>query len=216
MPEIHALLPYVVHLGAIFFLICFLFRNQLYLRSFAILGSLAYIAYYYGVTSEPLWAPMVYSSLNIATNLVMIGLILRDQREGQFGEGDLQLFRRLSPLNPGEFRRLMRGGTWQQAEGSTQITTEGAALDRLYFVMDGDIEIEKSGRKITPDSGIFIGEIAFLSNKPATATVTLRPGARYVSWDSNALRQQLARDSALQHGMLKLLNADLMTKVARG
>jgi len=215
MTEVSGFLPYLVHVGAVLYLVCFVFRNQILLRWFAIMGDFAYIAYYYGATDRPLWEAMFYAGMNIVINLVMISLLVRDQRQGSFGEKDLQLFRRFAPLSPGEFRRLMRGGSWKETDAVTQLTSEGGNPDKLFYVMEGEVEIDKGGRKITPESGIFIGEIAFLSRKPATATVTLRPGARYVAWEAETLRQQLESDGALQNSVMRLLNADLMAKVAK-
>jgi hypothetical protein len=215
MPLWNEMLPHLVHVGAILYLVCFLFRNQIMLRSFAIFGDFAYIAYYYAAAERPLWEAMFYAGMNVVINLIMIALVLRDLREGGFSERDLQLFRRFSPLSPGEFRRLMRGGVWTEASEDMKLTEEGDALEKLYYVMEGAIEIEKAGRKITPDSGIFIGEIAFLSRKAATATALIKQGTRYVVWEADALRKQLAKDDALQGSLMRLLNADLAAKVAK-
>jgi Popeye protein conserved region len=215
LPEISSVLPHLVHAGAILYLVCFLFRNQVILRCFAIMGDCAYMAYYYGVSDRPLWDAMFYASMNIIINFAMIMLVLRDRQEGSFNVEDLHMYRRFSPLSPGEFRRLMKLGKIQVAEAATQLTEEGKALDRLYYVMEGDIDIKKSGRKIKPDSGIFIGEVAFLSQVPATATVKISKGTRLVVWDSTVLKTALSKDTSLGHGFQSLLNADLVAKVAR-
>jgi len=215
LPELSSVFPHLVHLGAILYLVCFLFRNQILLRCFAIIGDCAYIAYYYGVSTVPLWDAMFYASMNIAINFVMIALLLRDRREGDFSVEDLHLYRRFSPLSPGEFRRLMKLGNFEQTDYDRKLTTEGQPLEHLYYILEGEIDIKKSGRKIKPESGIFIGEVAFLSQKPATATVTIRKGTRIVVWSSAALKSALAKDEALGHGFQSLLNADLVSKVAR-
>ena len=215
MPEISSVLPHLVHAGAILYLVCFLFRNQVILRCFAIMGDGAYIAYYYGVSDKPLWDAMFYASMNIVINFGMIALVLRDRREGTFNVEDLHLYRRFSPLSPGEFRRLMKLGRLEEADGDLQLTNEGGVLDKLYYVVEGNIDIKKSGRKINPDSGIFIGEVAFLSEKPATATVTIRKGTRFVVWESGKLKAALSKDESLGHSFQSLLNADLVAKVAK-
>ena len=65
----------LVHAGAMFYLICFAFRNQILLRSFAIIGDLFYTAYYFSASDKPLWEAIIWNIPNIALNMVMIVLI---------------------------------------------------------------------------------------------------------------------------------------------
>lgn len=58
MFETKFLFENMVHLGAVLYLICFLFRDQVILRSFAIAGDFAYTAFYFGATDQPLWQAM--------------------------------------------------------------------------------------------------------------------------------------------------------------
>ena len=88
-------------------------------------------------------------------------------------------------------------------------------LDRLYFVLDGEIALEKSGKRIAIEPGIFIGEVAFLLGRPASATVIVGPGARYVVWETGHLRRLLLRAPSLSIALSSALNRDMATKVAR-
>jgi hypothetical protein len=38
--------PNLIHIGALCYLVCFLFRDQLWLRIFAVLGDLVYTGFY--------------------------------------------------------------------------------------------------------------------------------------------------------------------------
>lgn len=205
----------LIHIGAILYLVCFLFRNQILLRCFAIAGDMAYTAYFYGVNEQPLWNAMFWSSTNIVINSIMIMVLMNEHRHGKLADNDLKLYRSLNSLTPGEFRKLSALGKWKTAAEVTLLTTEGEALDRLYYVLEGEVNMEKSGRRIEVKSELFIGEIAFLLNKPATATVKLKPGALYVEWSHAVLRKAFEKQAGLKHALGALLSTDLAGKVAR-
>ena len=62
---------------------------------------------------------------------------------------------------------------------------------------------------------IFIGEIAFLRDKAASATVMTEAKSLYVSWNQSALRSLLKKNEDLKNAMSSLLSTDMADKVAR-
>jgi len=216
MPYIESVAQHLIHVGAILYLICFLFRDQIALRMFALAGDLAYTAYYYTAASQPLWEAIIWIIPNMGINIVMIALILRDRRMTMLSDDEMSLYQNLRGINPGQFRRLIKTGHWQRISETTTLTEEGQQLDKLHYVLHGDVEVDKAGRKIKVDPAVFIGELAFLRKKPATATVKVAPGAVVVSWPHAALAAITAKDEGLNNALALLLNADLAEKVARG
>lgn len=215
MPTMSEILPQLVHVGAVLYLICFLFRDQLLLRSFAIAGDLAYMAYYFIVASEPLWDAIFWSIPTIGINVVMIWLIMRDRRTASFSEDELKFYGRLPSIEPGDFRKLLRAGKWVTAGADTVLTRQGEKPDHVYFVLEGEVDVDKSGRKIPVKAGIFVGELAFLSDRPATATVSVAPKTLYYSWPREALQKARDKDQQLAGAIGSILNADLADKLAR-
>jgi Cyclic nucleotide-binding domain len=213
---INDVLPQLIHLGAFLYLICFLFRDQILLRSFAILGDFAYTAFYFTAADKPLWSAIAWIVPNIGINIIMIFLILRDRQMMPLSDDEMSLFQNLRGLNPGQFRRLIRLGKWQRVETDTILTEEGKDLDRLYYVLAGDVEVDKGGRLIKVEPAVFIGELAYLRKKPATATVRAKAGAVFVSWPHAALENVTRKDEGLAAVLGNLLSNDLAEKVARG
>ncbi len=207
--------PYLVHLGAILYLVCFLFRDQILLRSFAIAGDFAYMAYYFTVADQPLWGAIFWNIPNIGINLAMIYLIMRDSRTTSFTDDELNLYRSMGTMAPGDFRKLVKLGTWQRASMTTELTREGQPLDHLHYILEGAIDIEKANRKVVVKPPLFIGEIAFLKNAPATATVKALPGTLYMTWTHAALTKAQAKHDSLKTAMAAALNTDLAGKLAR-
>lgn len=205
----------LIHVGALLYLVCFLFRDQVLLRLFAIFGDLAYFAFYWAIADQPLWSAIAYCVLNMTINFAMILFVLNDRRESTLGDNDMKLYQGFAGMTPGDFRRLSRLGKWQRAEQPTTLTEEGKPVENLFYILDGDVEITKGGRSIPVDPGLFIGEIAYLKKVPATATVVARPGTLYMSWPHQALRQATDRHDGLRQSLAVLLSGDLANKVAR-
>lgn len=205
----------LVHLAAIATLVCYLFRDQIKLRSFAVLGDLLLSAYYYFAFSVPLWTPLYWSIANVLINAGMIILLLRDRRMSLLSDNEMRLFRGLETLSPGQFRKLLKRATWHELEEESQLTTEGEMLDTLYYVLDGKVSIGKQGRILEAGPMLFIGEIAFLRDKAATATVRTAASSLYVSWKQAELRELFRKDDDLKNAMGSLLSADMADKVAR-
>lgn len=204
----------LVHVAAVFTLLCFLFRDQIKLRIFAAIGDLLLSIYYYVAFAEPLWNPMVWSVLNILINTTMILLILRDGREGGMSDDELSLFRNLDTLSPGQFRKLVKHGTWARAEEPVTLTTEGQQLENLHYVLSGKVSIQKAGRTLDVQPRLFIGELAFLRKRPATATVTVSSDAHYMSWSHEDLEKLFRRNEELRTSMQLMLGRDMAEKMA--
>jgi hypothetical protein len=208
------LVPYLIHLGALCYLVCFLFRDQLWLRVFAVVGDVIYTAFYFTAADVPLWSAIIYSALNVVINFVMIALILNDRRMTALADNDLRLYQQFKGMTPGDFRRLCKIGTWQKADDDHVLTTEGSTLQQLYYVVEGEVEVKKGDRKIPVKSGIFIGEVAYLKNTPASATVVAKAGAHYISWSHDELKKIVSRHESLKQSLGNLMSADLALKVA--
>lgn len=205
---------YLVHLAAIATLVCYMFRDQIKLRIFAAIGDSLLSAYYYFAFADPLWNPLVWSIANVAINVTMIAILLREHRMSLLTDNEMTLFRCLETLNPGQFRKLLKLATWHEGEEPARLTEEGAMLDKLYYVLDGKVTIGKQGRLMERDPRLFIGEIAFLRDKAASATVTTAEKSLYVSWDQAELRTLLKKNDDLKNAMQALLSADMADKVA--
>jgi hypothetical protein len=205
----------IVHIGAALCLAGYLFRDQVMLRALVVLGDLVYILYYIVAPARPLWGGVFWSAVFVLANAWMMARIIADRTEFSMREEERELHGLLGVLTPGEFRRLVARGTWQVAAERTTITRENQHLARLFYVMDGRIEVEKAGKRFQILPPTFIGEVAFLTGHPASATVTVAAGARYMVWDTATLRRLQRRAPSLGAALGAALNRDMAIKVAR-
>ena len=206
----------IVHAGALLYLMAFLFRDQIVLRSLIIAGDFVYILYFYFAPEVPLWGGIFWSTMFTIVNVLMIGLIVADQMHFRLDRNEKQLFDLLQDLSPGQFRQLLKAGREEVAASHLAITREGAPLEELYFVLGHPMIIEKKGSRAMTASDTFVGEIAFLLSQPATATVTLQPGTAYFVWNSAALKSLMQAKPGLGNALNIAMNKKLAQKIAVG
>jgi CRP-like cAMP-binding protein len=205
----------IVHVAALLYLAGFLFRNQLILRALIVAGDLVYMLYFYFAPDVPLWGGIFWSAMFTLVNLVMIGLILADRLHFSLRIEERKLFRLLEDLTPGQFRTFMRAARFEMAPTRRTIIWEGKRLDKLYFVIDGNVTIEKRGRSEFTGSRTFFGEDAFLLATPSATTVTLEPGCQYFVWNAKTLKALLAVNHGLNTALGRVLNKKLAHKIVK-
>lgn len=205
-------LEILFHVGNAITLIAFLFRDQIQLRAVMILSMALQALYYTWLPGGPLFDPLLWKILTILLNLVMIVLIVRD-RFGYDIEADLRpLFDAMKVLSPGQFRRLVKVAA--RRSGAGRILSQGSVPDALFYLVKGEAEVVKSGRRLRLSPGVFLGEIAFLSGGAATADVFLAEGAEALAWPVDELRQLMSRDGRIDIGIRGVLSHDLAAKTA--
>ena len=207
-------LDYLVHAGAATFLIAYIVRDQLLLRGFIVIGTILYVLYYL-LLPEPLWSALTWNSLFIVINCVMMFLIYKDRAKFSMSEQEEELYRLFYTLSPGEFRTLMKIGTWFHTEKEEQITTKGEVPERLFFILDGAVSVDRGQNSFNVGPGVFIGELAFLMKNPATADVCLTKSAKGVSWNVSELSRMLAARPQMRVAFDSLLNKDLASKLSK-
>ena len=204
----------ILHAAAFASVAALALRDQLKLRA-VLLVSILLSALYNDLKSPPSYQEMVWNGVTLAINLAVIVQIVLDRTHVGLSDEDTELFSAFEMLTPGEFRAIVRLATWGTAESALVVTREGERPDALYYVLRGGIVVAKAGRSFGVDSQTFIGEIAFLHDTPASATVTLEPGARFLFWPSARLRAHLEGRETLKNAVSRLISFDMATKIAR-
>ena len=205
----------IVHVAALLFLLGFLSRDQFILRGLVLLGDLLYVLYFYFAPDEPLWGGIFWSAMFAIANVAMIWLIFLDEVQFSLRADERKLFDLLGDLTPGQFRKLLKAGRQAVATAPLVITKENEPSNELYFIIEGKIIISKGGHRTVSEGKTFIGEIAFLLSRPATATVTLETGCHYCVWNSEALHAVLNGNPALRTALSAAMNRKLAEKVAQ-
>ena len=129
-------------------------------------------------------------------------------------ESDFAFFRALPEIGEADLDALKEIAAVEKVPPRTDLTTEGVLPERLCFVTEGEMLLEKGGRIRRIDAGIFVGETAFVLDDVASATVTLDKGGRCISWDIGELRALMERNENIAAGFDTAFKQDLARKVA--
>ena len=85
------------------------------------------------------------------------------------------------------------------------LTTEGDSGREFFVLVDGAADVRRNGRKVgTLGSGDFFGEIALVSERPRTATVTTTGPVLLLVVTDRAFRELMRNMPSIQ---LKVLTA---------
>ena len=193
-----------------------LLRTQLVLRLFLLLGSGFYLTYYAMAAASPLWEAIAAEALIASANAYGLAMLLLSRSRWLIPESQLDLFDMIGELEPGEFKALMRHGRMRTLETDEVLTVEGRVPERLVYVIDGEVEIDKGGATFKLAPRHFIGEISLVLGTAASATTRVAAGTQIVEWPRSALSRAMTRQHRLKLAVEAIIGKDMARKVAAG
>jgi len=91
-----------------------------------------------------------------------------------------------------------------------KLTNEGRSGKEFVIIVDGVADVTRGGKTINKlGPGDFLGEIALVTGKPRTATVTTRSSATLLVLSAQAFRSLLSAMPSIQAKVLNTLAARL-------
>jgi Cyclic nucleotide-binding domain len=212
-PTMATLFTILFHMSNLMAFLAFLLRDQLQLRLLMGVSLVLQALYYYAIPGGPLYDPLFWKIVSFAANMLMIVLVFNGRID--FGiPADLRgLYDKIAVLNPGQCRKLLKQ-SFRTSAGPMPLLVIGEKPKDLHYLLRGTAIIHKSGSTHLMQSGVFLGEVAFLNNTTASATVTLQPDSECLSWNAETLKILMEKDRAIDIAMRGLFNLDLAAKVA--
>lgn len=191
-----SLLEYSGHVAYGLILASFLVRNILWLRGLSIVASLTSIIFNYNVPAVPLWTPIQWNCLFIATNIVQIVMIFLDKRQIDFDGWKQYLYENVfTPFTPGEFNRLTTFGFSRKEHTGTVLINEGEKPENIFVLISGTVSIKVSGSEVaTLGPGSFFGEMSYITQEAARADVIANEPIQYFFWDVKQLKEYLSKN----------------------
>jgi CRP-like cAMP-binding protein len=79
----------------------------------------------------------------------------------------------LGKLQDADLQWLLEAGSMRSLAPGEQLIAEGLAIQSLYIVIEGELAVQRAGTELARlDVGEVVGEMSFLSSRPASATVS--------------------------------------------
>ncbi|WP_299970607.1 cyclic nucleotide-binding domain-containing protein [uncultured Roseobacter sp.] len=205
----------LVYLAGVLYVFGLITINQIVLRLWLLGGTGIYIFYYAIVADAPLWEAIYVSMMIGAANLIGLSSLLARKMRLVIPRAYADIYDSFPPLPPGDFRALVKLARRFRVEDERQVTTEGQAGDRLYYVISGATRVQKGDREFIMPPQFFLGEIAFLIGQSSSASAWLEPGSEVLEWRFEDLRRKCARSSRFRLALEAAISVDLARKVSR-
>lgn len=206
---------FLVLAAAGMFVLGYLIINQIILRTMLLIGTALYIWYYAVVDNAPLWPAIWASVATGSANLIgMLGLIYRRSAQA-IPKKFRDIYPHFDVLPPGDFRKLMKATNRVVRPAGYRLTTAGTTVDTLYYIIDGAVEVEKFNSSFSIPKNTFVGEVAYLTGNPASASTFLASDTLVLEWQVTKLKRCATRDPRFRLALDAMISLDLAGKVAR-
>jgi hypothetical protein len=206
---------WVGHLCYAILALSYLVTNMYWLRGLAILAlGLEGIYFYFG-SSPPLWVGIVWALIFVGINAVQLARMMRERLAVKMNEHERamhhELFHGMTAVG---FHRLLKSGEWREYESGQILTVENQPVPELLVIADGVAKVEVNGSLAAlVQAGSFIGEMSFLTDSMASATVTTVVHCRVFAIAKNRLAALLAMDEELRTTLHRVIGCDLVYKL---
>jgi hypothetical protein len=168
----------VGHLAYILLILSMIMRRMVWLRILVIASASVGIAYSFFWLKDPVSS--FWETLLVAVNVTQLLITWRQNSLAKFSGEEISFAKtRLRGLQPGEQRRVIDAGHWQDVECGTILTKEGEEPTNLYYLSDGEAEVSLDGSILANcGPGTYIGEMSLVGSETASATVKTTSPAR--------------------------------------
>jgi CRP-like cAMP-binding protein len=205
------------HASYVLIAISYWLTDIYWLRVTAVAGLCLEIIYF-GLAGGAMHTGIGWDVVFILINLYQIYRLVAEQHALKAIE-DLHLLKQgaFAGLDRRQLARLVRTGAWRTFEPPAKLTQEGLPVQELVLICDGNASVESHGRVVAHlHGGAFVGEMAFISGNPASATVTVERPTRAFVFDMARLRQLAETDDLLAVALHRVIGRDLTQKLAEG
>ena len=129
----------------------------------------------------------------IVINAYQIYRLVQDRLSLRLPEADRDLLRSvLTGLDDAQIARLLAAGGSAMSPRARRWPRKTSRSIRLFFICAGHVRVMIAGREVAHlERGNFVGEVAFLTERPATATVVAEDSVRALVFERAELKPVL-------------------------
>ena len=202
------------HVSYVLIALSYWMTNVFWLRIIAVIG-LFFEMLYFRMSGGDMHTGIGWDIIFIAINLYQIFRLVFDERRLRYMK-ELHLLSQgaFASLTREQLAQLVKVGSWRTFEPGTEVTREGEPVKDLVLICDGQMVVESQGQTITNlHGGSLVGELAFVSGRPASATVTAQRVTRTFVLEMEKLRNLVRVDGLVASAVDRIIGHDLATKL---
>ena len=96
------------------------------------------------------------------------------------------------------------------------ITKQKLPVKDLVLIYNGTVDVAVDGKKVAElRDGQFVGEMSFLTEKPATADCVVKHDSECLVWKQGEFKELLKRNPSLYFSIQSLLSAQVSNNLVR-
>ena len=204
----------ILHLSYLLLVAASLVRQIMWLRILAIASGVTAMIYDSSIGE---WSMVGWEAAFALVNMVQVGILWYERRMARLTEEEAELHKRqFEHLSIVDVHRLIRTGTWVSTQEGEVLTHQGQPVARIVLITDGATKVDVDGQIVAYcNHGDFIGEMAFVSGNPASATVTTIAPTRYLMWTFTDLKSLINKYPDIRTALQSVFNQNLIDKLAR-
>ena len=202
------------HLSYVLIAVSYWLTNMFWLRLVAVVGLSLEILYFW-LSGGDLRTGIGWDLIFISINLYQIYRLVNDRLSLRLPEPDRELLRSVfAGLDDAQIARLLIAGELCEITEGTTLAEENQPLRKLFFICAGRVKVTIAGREVSHlERGNFVGEVAFLTEKPATATVIAEGAVRALVFETGKLNQFFRHEAEVAGLIYQLLGRELAHKI---
>ena len=202
------------HFSYLLIAISYWLTDIFWLRLVAVVG-LSFEILYFWHSGGDLRTGIGWDVIFIIINAYQLYRLLRDRLSLRLPEADRDLLRSvLTGLDDSQIARLLAAGAFCDLADGTTLAIEDEPLEKIHFICAGRVGVTIAGREVSHlERGNFVGEVAFLTEKPATATVIAEGDVRALVFERDKLSQFFKNETEVAGLIYQLLGRELAQKI---
>lgn len=195
----------------------FLVKDILWLRIMSILASLFSVLYNFYIPVDPMWLAINWNIVFILVNLYHIAVIIYEKRPVHMNPKDKELYETLfKELTPVEYLKITKIAEWHKYTAGEVLIKHSALVTDLILIYNGTVEVEVDGNIVAElKDGQFVGEMSFLTEKPATANCIVKHDCECIVWKQPEFKELLKRNPSLYFTIQSLLSAQVSSNLVK-
>jgi hypothetical protein len=195
----------------------FLVKDILWLRVMSIFASIFSVFYNWVIPPDPMWIPIGWNFVFVLVNVYHIAVILYEKRPINMDDKNQELYDTLfKEMSPVEYLKISKAAKWITFKSGEVITTQKSPVKDLVLIYNGTIDVAVDGNKVADlRDGQFVGEMSFLTEKPATASCIVKYDSECLVWKQNEFKELLKRNPSLYFSIQSLLSAQVSSNLVK-
>lgn len=205
----------VGHLNYILIILSVSMSSMRWLRIFAIASGISGMFYYGYLVSDGVSA--MWEFIFTMVNALQLAIVLLAGRGRRSNEDEKFFIETVMPTLDGNLRsRMLKLAKWETRLPDETLMEEGQMTPQLVFIASGAASIEKAGTIVgVCGPGDFLGEMSFLTGRPASATVRVANEIRCCVYDHTVLRALTQKNPGIRQALELSFNKNLVGKLER-